>query len=483
MTPPTPAPEALLDPANDPTDIPSLQTLITSLRDSLSTSQTLLASHQARLLSLSEVESQLNDTKDSHAFISAAKEAVEKQLKEEIKRREVAEETVESLRGQVEAARRGVMTLQKQEKERKRMSMVNLTPGVVVGGGMGLGLGGLGEEEILHDASGSASGGGNLGVGLGKPSKRQSMIKTHRRISSQSEPDGLYATATTPTTTTTTTTSASTSTSPNPSGPPNAAGQPVKPGLREFKLGSATGTGTTSHTSTFTSPQPMDEAHDVSPKNDPSVLSVASASSNPINTSEDLTRLQRENDRLKLELSESEEARLASETCLRALREFIALSPGGGGVDPNDPDAKRMDLGEADLMGIRLPPLPTDRDPHDEGPVSPPVEEKKGAGGGWGFKLWKGQGQGQGQLPGGGPMSPRSPGEQQYLSPPAGSNKSLPPSVRTSPLPTPNDHPAATGRNCRRNIHRHCHAISELRTKLDERCRISYEHTDDSDRA
>lgn len=364
-------PDPLLDSTNDPSpeDPDAIQNLITSLRASLTSSQTLLSTQGTRLAHLTDVETELATLKDEKAFIAAAKEAVEVQLKEEIKKREVAEETVEALRGQVESARRGVMTLQKQEKERKRMS----TMGISGLGGLGLGQSQNEEEEVLKDLS---TGGRDKEK---DKAKRQSTLKSHRRISSQSEPDGMYA-------------SSSIMVSPNQIATPVLGGQIAQPsrgGLREFKLGSTTANTLTSPPAiSTTSPLPTIAQEDtpVSPIIDPSFISSAHSHS----ANEEATRLRNEVMTLQTRLEEAEEAREASENCLKALREFIASSPGGGGTDNFD---GQMNLTSADLVGIRLPPLPTDKDP-DEPPTPPAKEEKRPAMTGWGSlgKLWKGQG-------------------------------------------------------------------------------------------
>lgn len=399
---------SLLDATNDPasTDTDAVQNLITALRASLTSTQTLLTTQTTRLTHLGDVETELVKLKDEHAFVRAAKDAVEVQLKEETKKREVAEETVEALRGQVEAARRGVMTLQKQEKDRKRMSTLG-----------GLGLGGVGEEEeILSDLAnaGSAAAGAGAGTGVKDRSKRQSMLKAHRRVSSQSEPDAIYA-------------SPAPVTSPAPLSTPTMpqSAQPARPGLREFKLGA-----NTSVTGPVTSPRPNSSQHEelpASPKVDPSIMSSAPSNS------EETARLRTEVTSLQVQLAQAEEAREASENCLKALREFIAASPGGGGADSFE---NQLDLTSADLVGIRLPPLPTDRDP-DEPPTPPVKDERKASAGGWGLgKLWKGQGQAAAPSPRSTAVEPSTPG---MLSPGA-SVRSLPqrassPNSLNAPLP------------------------------------------------
>lgn len=348
-------PEPLLDNANDPplTDTEAVQNLITSLRATLTTTQTLLSTQAARLSNLADVETEVAKLKDERAFLAAAKEASDAKLKEEIKKREVAEETVEALRGQVEHARRGVMTLQKQEKERKRMS--------TIGGLSGLGLGQGDEEEVLKDLA---------SAGKDKDKWRQSTTtKAHKRISSQSEPDGMYATSTI-------------MVSPNQVHTPvmgQSISQPSRGGLRELRLGAGNSVTSPPHVSS-TSPLPTISQEDtpISPIIAPSFISTSN---------EETARLRNEITTLQIQLDQAEEAREASENCLKALREFIAASPGGG-ADTVD---GQMDLTSADLIGIRLPPLPTDKDP-DEPPTPPAKEDKRQLSGGWGLgKYWKGQ--------------------------------------------------------------------------------------------
>lgn len=385
-------PDPLLDAANDPesTDTEAVQNLITALRATLTTSQTLLSTQAARLSHLADVETELAKLKDEHAFIAAAKEAADAKLKEEVKKREVAEETVEAMRGQVESARRGVMTLQKQEKERKRMSTTG-------------GLGGLGirqgeEEEVLKDLA-------SIGGGKEKSTawRQSAATKSHRRISSQSEPDGMYATS-------------ALLVSPNQLATPvmgQSISQPSRGGLRELRLGAGNSVTSPPHISS-TSPLPTISQEDtpVSPINDPSFMSTLS--------NEETTRLRNEVSTLQIQLEQAEEAREASENCLKALREFIAASPGGGGAETSD---GQMDLTSADLVGIRLPPLPTDKDP-DEPPTPPAKEDRKAMTGGWGGlgKLWKGQGQTATMSPHSTTVEPSTPG----LLSPGPSVRSLP---------------------------------------------------------
>lgn len=101
---------------------------------------------------------------------------------------------------------------------------------------------------------------------------------------------------------------------------------------------------------------------------------------------EQILALQAEILSLRLKLEDSQEARVASEDCLKALREFIASShsqtttlvAGDQSGPPN----------ETGFAGIKLPPLPTDRDPEDEYTTTQkqPSPEKKG---GWGLGIWR----------------------------------------------------------------------------------------------
>jgi hypothetical protein len=69
-----------------------------------------------------------------------------------------------------------------------------------------------------------------------------------------------------------------------------------------------------------------------------------------------LEEMQREMQALRSDLEEAKEARMASETCLKALRDFVK-DEGGRSSDP--------DGGAQVLKGVKLPPLPTDRDTDD----------------------------------------------------------------------------------------------------------------------
>ena len=398
------------NPKPNPEDQPDdsdLTVLITSLRASLSSSQTLLQTQTTRLATLNDIETDLLQTRDALTFVTAAKEAVELQFKEEIRKREVAEENVELLRGQVEQARRGVGILQKQEKERKRLS--TLPPG------------GLVAQILIPDEEGELE--LQEKEKEAKLARRQSTKNNrgqHRRVSSQSEVEEPMSPNPNP------------NPSPNPGAPVPRAG-----GLRELRLGQSpiphvTNPATTS-LALFEDPLPVPAA--------PGMTKGASNSSSSL-SKEDLER-ERERDReketekekgketaaaqkemtriraemigLQARLAESEEAREASESCLRALREFMA----GGPTDEmtNDPDLLKI---------MRLPPLPTDRDPDEVEPEPGIVMDKAGSKEkkpGWGFKIWR--------------QPPTSPAASTTVEPPATPGSNLSPPNETTPRVSP----------------------------------------------
>lgn len=374
-----------------PQPVPDVDALIAELKASLASSQTLLSTQATRLSQLADLETELSQLKDQYAFLAAAKEAVEKQLQEETKRREIAEENVDLLRGQVEQARRGVGILQKQEQERKRMSLLPS------GSTAGLGLA-TEPEEVLVEKDARAN-------------KRASMLvgRGHRRASSHSDQgDGLHANL-----------ASGSTTSPNLN-PPRTGG------LRELRLGS--GNGPISTSAPLSSPTHGTFFEEPNPLPAPTMTQRASSSSIPTATinlgSEHSSPSHAEEKKLRAELAavrakliEAEESREASEACLKALREFMA----GGGTEGGAAEAEL-------LKTMRLPPLPTDKDADED---APEPMAKKGSGGGWPFKLWK-------QGPTSPSLStavepPATPGEGP--SPPRSTRDSLTP--RHSPLPTP----------------------------------------------
>ncbi|KAK8865724.1 hypothetical protein IAR55_000870 [Kwoniella newhampshirensis] len=374
-------------PVSEAASSPETESLIASLRTSLSSAQAQISVQATRLSTLADLETQHIQLKDQYAFLSAAKEAVESQLQEEVKKREVAEENVETLRGQVEQARRGVMTLQKQDAERKRMSVL----GNGMAGGMGLGLG---EEEVLASLA-------NIGEGSqrneSKLYKRQSMMagRSHRRVSSQSEPGADIHSALLDrpiTLAATAQTAVGGNTAPSTGGGtlrPNAVGG----GLRELRLGATppTAAASLSHSPSATTNNPNQSGYFDDQMQPQSALQKLTLNGSPTKNEaaanaakEEAARLRSELGTVQRRLAESEEARVASELCLKALREFMASNTSSGG-DEENPEG--MSSSTADLLkGIRLPPLPTDRDANEEHGDTPAGQSAKPSG--WGFKLW-----------------------------------------------------------------------------------------------
>lgn len=413
--------------------------LIAELKSSLASSQTLLQSQASRLATLHEVETQLAQVKDQLVFVTAAKDAVEKRLAEEKDKRESAEEQMEALRGQVEAARRGVGLLHKQsEMERKRYSQI---------GGIG-GLGGLGAQGlglISGEDEGAAIAPGGSGNSLGvtdKASKRQSMIRASRIVSDGDSASTLSI-------------------------PSNTGAAPR--GLRELRLGAGAGPGTSPAATSPTqlTNNPMDEHSPSarrlsnasrtsftgpggasSPKKESSASMVAAGSVD----AEETHKLRVELAAVHRKLEESEEARIASEACLKALREFVAL---GSGADTNTVDL--TDESSAGLLkGLSLPPLPTDKDTDaDAPPPAVPAKEmpspKKAPASSWGFnKLWRQNSALASPAPSTGVEPPQTP--QPLLSPAASARTAdLPRSSNASATDLDEPHvaavPAATPRN------------------------------------
>lgn len=78
-----------------------------------------------------------------------------------------------------------------------------------------------------------------------------------------------------------------------------------------------------------------------------------------------IIQLKREMSMLRMQLDEAKDARAASEACLTALREFVKMEGQGAELDGTGIDA---------LKGVKLPPLPTDKDAEDlEGSKDAPL--------------------------------------------------------------------------------------------------------------
>ncbi|WOO80962.1 uncharacterized protein LOC62_03G004492 [Vanrija pseudolonga] len=368
--------------------------------------QSAVEARQAAENRIDVLEAELARFKDQHAFVAASKEALMQQLRDEVTRREAAEEKyeaaeekIELLRGQVEAARRGVMQLQKQEQDRANRTSANR----VSSHGADDAYGGIAVEEPTSRAA-----------------KRQSL---YGRRPDPAEPvpptPGLASSSA----------AAAAATSP--------AAAPARGGLRELRLGAgasslaspiassrldvptkgdrtsgsikspllsprsplgsppravrppsrdsagsgsgsekgspAGGSGATS----LLAPPTIVPNRVVTPMT--SALNSLAADVNAAAALEqardEVSALRAQLERLAVRLTESEEARDASENCLKALREFVA--------------SENSTAADADLGGIRLPPLPTDREADEA-----PVQEKKAAAG-WGvggFSLWGAKG-------------------------------------------------------------------------------------------
>lgn len=359
--------------------------LVESLRKQLADSHELVSQQTTKLSSLADLAVEYSQLKDKHAFLSAAKEAVENQLKDEIKKREMAEEQVEMLRGQVEQARRGVMTLQKQEAERKRLSVMS---------GMGLGLGpNFDEEETLV---------GEMSKRDSKVSRRTSMMgRSHRRISSQSEPADF---STAP--------ERQSLVSPKPPAAPRLSN-----GLRELKLATTPATTYSASPSPPSQPTLLGQSsyfEEFAPQ-----AALASANREKAAAVEEAAQLRSELRQVQLKLAESEESRAATEVCLKALRDFLAS---------NEDNVNGQSAAEA-LKGLSLPPLPTDRDPDGQ------FSQKETKPAGWGFKLWSNRAQPQSQSA----FEAFSPGRSRATSSATTNNPSI------SPLATPGDENVSAG--------------------------------------
>ncbi|KAE8540182.1 hypothetical protein D1P53_004120 [Cryptococcus gattii VGV] len=359
--------------------------LVESLHKQLADSHELVSQQTTKLSSLADLAVEYSQLKDKHAFLSAAKEAVENQLKDEIKKREMAEEQVEMLRGQVEQARRGVMTLQKQEAERKRLSVMS---------GMGLGFGpNFDEEETLV---------GEMSKRDSKVSRRTSMMgRSHRRVSSQSEPADFSIAP-----------ERQSLVSPKPPAAPRLSN-----GLRELKLAATPATTYSASPSPPSQPTLLGQSsyfEEFAPQ-----AALMSANREKAAAVEEAAQLRSELRHVQLKLAESEESRAATEVCLKALREFLAS---------NEDNVNGQSAAEA-LKGLSLPPLPTDRDP--DGQFNQ-IETKPA---GWGFKLWSNRAQPQSQSA----IEALSPGRSRATSSATTNNPSI------SPLATPGDENVSAG--------------------------------------
>ncbi|GHJ88248.1 hypothetical protein NliqN6_4650 [Naganishia liquefaciens] len=397
---------------------------------------------------LAHVQRELAELSASSKFIAAAKEAVDKELAAEKRRRELAEETVDVLRGKVDDARKAFGTMQKQDK--RASTLGGGVPGVET-----LSLDALGFTDDTTKPNDPPS---SVRTNTHK-SKRTSMLVGRRSSNASDQPDPASLLLSPPQVGSILTTPVL------PQAPINAQG------LRELRLAtggtsawSATGmplspggggAGSGSGAATTTNAQETDpaptsssssssnrwsslnfgsagvksspgkptsrglkEAEDpVEELDHPVDLARPAPASHRISSSSitsargttvDLTAtpplhnnqptdnadrssipsLHAEIIQLRSQLVESQEARAASEECLKALREFIA-SGGPSRAAGTDAD----DAQNGGIEGIKLPPLPTDRDPEDDRmplplPQSPPPQ-KRTTSSGWGLGLWR----------------------------------------------------------------------------------------------
>lgn len=399
-----------MDPA-----IPSPTDEITSLRDRVSELDHQLATAEqenARLqtqhanlsASFAQVQRELAEISASTKFVAAAKDAVDTELAEEKQKREAAEELVEVLRGKVDDARKAFGTLQKQDKRASTVLAAGDVPGLDA-----LGISSL-DDAPVHSAR--------------KTSKRTSILFGNARRSSNAsdhDPNSHQMLLSPPHITSGTTPTL-------PQAPVNAKG------LRELRLSSTGGAGAglgtpgappspsaaagsatldpipdgTTSTNRWsglnfgarTSPArppnrelredaPLDPDDDAARRPSP----AHRISSSSAQAGVDLTRsppvaddradaLVAEIATLRAQLEEAREARVASEECLKALREFIAGTTTSHTAATTD--------GETGLAGIKLPPLPTDRDAEaDEETQRTPQQEKKQGASGWSLGLWR----------------------------------------------------------------------------------------------
>ncbi|KAF6752979.1 hypothetical protein DFP72DRAFT_903001 [Ephemerocybe angulata] len=126
-----------------------------------------------------------------------------------------------------------------------------------------------------------------------------------------------------------------------------------------------------------------------SPPQSDAMVDVPLSTSETLELKESTQRLKAQLEAVQHELSEANEARQASETCVEALRTFIAEN--------------NFSNGESSASSIKLPPPPT----MTTGEEEPDTSKKRGGAsqGGWGFKLWGGDAQAASTVPHSAPLS------------------------------------------------------------------------------
>lgn len=355
----------------------------------------LTAANEARQASETRVnvlETELARFKDQHAFATASKEAIQNQLREETARREAAEDKVELLRGQVESARRTVMQLQKQEQERaaRRQSIGRDEEDKLAAKRQSL-YGGASRNRPVSTQSATSDSAEappppppvptpsglrelRLGSGQARPAsmalriapdgtlkspRGDKTLKSPRSPSRPKQPT-LGSDLFDPTTTTTSGGDSPTDSSPrSPSGAPASLLLPIASGSRSGSL-DATASSATVEAAV--------------------AAAYASSAADAQASRDEADQLRAQLERLTVQLTESEEARDASESMVRALREFIASDPGDAAGGPGS-------------ASISLPPLPTeDLDDDDEDEEQEPAPKPAPAASKWGFSMWSGSG-------------------------------------------------------------------------------------------
>lgn len=409
--------------------------------------------HEFTAQSLETTSTELADLQKGHAFISASKGAIEAELREERKKRESAEETVEMLRGQLETARRALGTLKQQDSAAKRSSMVGL--GVEGGDLSALGFTGGGQgtnpnpdqrshlppirsakrqslllttptsgssearlsrrvsaghpfhdvdgngQEVLSDARANAGLASTANVGrvvsgglkelrLGSSSTTAHATATAAANSSpslsspsvSSNHGDIHLLEPSPTLDPPTTPGNASKQDKRLPGLPSLSGwrgarvdeeyahETERDGLRPTRPVFGNKRSSTSNSNISASAGALGFDNDQTgidlTQSPPRALmstssfrdddrSIDEMSTNLAVYEEELSSLRQDVSSLRAQLAQSQEARVASEDCLKALREFVSTGHG----DSNAVGLEGMSSGHE---GIKLPPLPTDRD-------------------------------------------------------------------------------------------------------------------------
>jgi hypothetical protein len=374
---------------------------------------------------LEDTTSKLTDLETQKTFLSAAKQAIETQLQDEIRRRETAEENVEMLRSKVEDARKAIGAMRKGED--KRASSANY-------GGSGLGFGipegghlspdmGAQQEETSGKRVKRASVLFNQGAAGGAPNRRISSTGSELYGGEASTPAGPVSTARTGlrelklgtiaagSTASPSSPNVGSMTTPNANAhefPDNGQTTPRDPRARSQTFNMTLSPSRSqdqsldaqaeqppftpwSATSSSSRPRPgiAERLTSLTSGSDVSTFSsdgrgggMASPPAQYVNLNDDDNvnmTLMSEVSMLKAQLTEAREARAASEECLKALREFIAMQNGG---------STEVDVEGSSMQGIKLPPLPTDKEMDElEETLAQQEDAKSAKKSGWGFNI------------------------------------------------------------------------------------------------